>query len=91
MEWRGSGHGRRGFGSEGGRPEVGEGGAGGVIENDRDSGTGQVGWVTVVGGWHENVMIDGVTRDNGVGSGRREQGSVELEAKGRLGLRFSRS
>ena len=34
-----------------------------------------------MGGWHENVMIDGVTGDNGDGSGRRGQGAAELEAK----------
>ena len=54
---------------------------------------GGLGWVTVVGAWHEHVMIDGVTGDNGVqvGSGRRAHGSAELQAKERLGLRFSRT
>ena len=36
-------------------------------------------------------MIDSVTGNNGVGSGRREQGSAEMQAKERLGLRFSRA
>ena len=40
---------------------------------------GGLGGVTVVGGWHENVMIDGVMGENG--SGRRGQGAAELEAK----------
>ena len=44
-----------------------------------------------MGGCHEHVMIDGVTGDNGVGSERRGQGSAELQAKERLGLRFSRA
>ena len=42
---------------------------------------GGLGRVTVGGGWHYNVMIDGVMRDNGNGSGRRGQGATELEAK----------
>ena len=36
-------------------------------------------------------MIDRVMGDNGVGSGRREQGSAEMQAKERLGLHFSRA
>ena len=44
-----------------------------------------------MGGWHEHIMIDRVTGDNGVGSGRQGHVSAELQAKERLGLRFSRS
>ena len=35
----------------------------------------------VVGGWHGNVVIDGVTEDNGDGSRMQGQGAAELEAK----------
>ena len=64
----------------------------GAIRNVGDSGTGQdwVGpWSWVAG--MSTEVIDGVTGDNGVGSRRWGQGSVELQANGRLGLRFSRS
>ena len=45
---------------------------------------GGLGGVTVVGGWHKNVMIDRVTGDNGDGSGRQGQVAAELEAKDRF-------
>ena len=56
----------------------------GVIGGDWDSGAGRGRWGH--GAWHENGVMDGVTEDNGDGSGGRGQGVVELEAQERLGL-----
>ena len=39
---------------------------------------GGLGVVTVVGGCHKNVMIHGVTGDNGADSGRWGKGPAEL-------------
>ena len=64
----------------------------GAIRNVGGSGTGRdwVGpWLWVAG--MSTEVIDEVKGDNGVGLRRQGQGSVEWQANGRLGLRFSRS